>query len=56
MPVYNVEIETLGREVYVVRADSEADARENWERGELVVSEVTSVEDVTSVTLLDKED
>ena len=49
MTRYLVEMETIGREVYSVEADSPEEARELWAVGLLVVSETVSVEDVTSV-------
>jgi len=40
------EVELLGevREVYVLRAFSEQDARERWSEGKLLVSEASSME------------
>jgi 16S rRNA C967 or C1407 C5-methylase (RsmB/RsmF family) len=44
MPEYIVEMRGECREVYVVEADSEIEARENWMNGSLQVQEASSME------------
>ena len=50
MPVYDVEIHVVTREVYSVDADSPEDARNNWVDGTLYVSEAMFVNEIVSVT------
>lgn len=49
MTRYLVEVETVGREVYSIEADSPELAGEHWQHGDLVVQETVSVEGITSV-------
>lgn len=44
MTTYLVELRGEVREVYTVEADSPEDARENWDKGDLYVSESSSME------------
>ena len=44
MSKYRVVLVGEYREVYVVEAESEQDARENWENGYMVNSEASSME------------
>jgi hypothetical protein len=44
MAEYIVEMRGECREVYIVEADSEAEARENWMNGSLQVQEGSSME------------
>jgi hypothetical protein len=53
--VYEVEIECMSREVYQVEAETPDEARANWTSGDLVISEVTSVEGVVAVTQVEPE-
>jgi hypothetical protein len=54
MPYYLVEVATSGREVYGIEAVDEADARARGvEDGACVVQETLSVEDITSVKLVE---
>lgn len=52
--VFTVECETIGREVYRIEADSEAEARQLFEGHPEAyvptVSEVTSMEGITAIT------
>lgn len=41
---YEIEMHGDVREVYLVQAESEEQARENWSEGHLVLSEATSME------------
>lgn len=49
---YRVKVETQGVEEYLVDAETAAEARENWDDGDLMQSEVweTKVVDVTEET------
>lgn len=49
---YTVELHGEVREVYTVNAKSEEDARANWTKGHLFISEASGME-VTSVELDD---
>jgi hypothetical protein len=57
-PVWRVEVETEGREVYVVEADTEDEARAlvdgDADLGRPLVSEVTSFGPIISVELEDE--
>lgn len=44
MPLYEIEMHGDVREVYLIEADTEEYARENWSEGELVLSEASSME------------
>ena len=48
MATYRVECSGDVREVYIVEADSEAEAVENWHAGTLEYSEASSVEGVSA--------
>lgn len=48
MPDYEVEVRGDVREVYIVEADSEADAMTRWHEGELFVSEASNCEPVSA--------
>lgn len=51
MTAYEVVVSTRGREIYLVDADSQDEAFENWDTGTLVSSEVVDAQafDVVAV-------
>lgn len=49
MPTYEVTVNVMYREIYVVDAESKADAQENWDRGEMVQAEAQYVDDISKV-------